>query len=89
MSVEGPFAQTLKPRRWGHEPWCAPSGRRIVATNQEHAAPPHDVLAAAIVRPFVLQTAARELHPLHAAAVEKFERMLPDAPKDGPVTNVA
>ena len=68
---------------------CRLSERRIVATNQEHAAAPHDVLAAAIVRPFVLQTAACELHSLHAAAVEELERVLADAPKDGPVTNVA
>ncbi len=68
---------------------CGPSERRIVATNQEHAAAPQNVLAPAIMRPFMLQTAARELHSLHAAAVEELERVLADAPKDGPVTNVA
>jgi hypothetical protein len=37
----------------------------------------------------MLETAARELHPLHAATIKKLERVLADAPKDGPVTNVA
>ena len=65
------------------------SGESTPGANQEHAAAPQDVLAAAIVRPFMLQAAAREFHPLHAAAVEELERVLADAPKDGPVTNVA
>jgi hypothetical protein len=60
-----------------------------VGANQKHATATKDVLAAAVVGPFVLQTAARELHPLHAAAVEELERVLADAAKDGPVTNVA
>jgi hypothetical protein len=51
-------------------------GLASIAIDQKHTAAVQHVFASGVMRPFVLEAAAREPDPFHAAAIEELERVL-------------